>query len=285
MYCDRWLKFVKLCVQDSDDSKAKQHWPAARLTRSATLPRKSSAVVAAGPSSLACSSGAGDRCGGESSVCRAEKTATATKKAYPSSGSSGYNSLPRMNGGRKSGADSVKNSPSSELSYKIAKAEAGDTSRANNKPDTPTGRGSNFDSSYSCDEISVNDSSITVTVLAATPPTCSKPKTAADLRREYFRGLSKYGPAAAASGSGGGSGVRGKDHHHHQQQKYFNRSAGGSGRDKQAIAASLHKYLDNACKIKWWKKCFIFFFFYPLLIMYNILYYHICPLCFSVLRS
>lgn len=230
-------------TEKDEDLQSKQQWPAARLTRSATLPRKSR-TVPAGPSSLACSSTV-DGCGG----CHSDKTPATAKKAYPSSGSSGYNSLPRMNGGRKS-SSSVKNSPSSELSYKIAAAKAEDV-----KPDTPTGRGSNFDSSYSCDEISVNDSSITLTV-PATPS--SKPKTAADLRREYFRGLSKYGQAATSGSCGtGGGGVRGKDHHHHQQQqqhqqqqlKYFHRSANG-GRDKQAIAASLHKYLDNACKIK-----------------------------------
>ncbi|XP_050053941.1 storkhead-box protein 2 [Aphis gossypii] len=231
-------------TEKDEDLQSKQQWPVPRLTRSATLPRKSR-TVPAGPSSVACSSTA-DGCGG----CHSNKTPAAAKKAYPSSGSSGYNSLPRMNGGRKS-SSSVKNSPSSELSYKIA---AGAAKAEDAKPDTPTGRGSNFDSSYSCDEISVNDSSITLTV-PATPS--SKPKTAADLRREYFRGLSKYGQAATSGSCGtGGGGVRGKDHHHQQQQqqqqqqlKYFNHSANG-GRDKQAIAASLHKYLDNACKIK-----------------------------------
>ncbi|XP_060837927.1 uncharacterized protein LOC132919975 [Rhopalosiphum padi] len=226
---------------EKDEDQSKQQWPTARLTRSATLPRKSRTVTA-GPSSVACSSTV-DGCGG----CHSDKTPATTKKAYPSSGSSGYNSLPRMNGGRKS-SGSVKNSPSSELSYKIAAAAA---KAEDAKPDTPTGRGSNFDSSYSCDEISVNDSSITLTVMAATPPV--KPKTAADLRREYFRGLSKYGqPATNGSYSPAGGGVRAKNQQQQQQQhqqKYFNRSA-SSGRDKQAIAASLHKYLDNACKIK-----------------------------------
>ncbi|XP_022171089.1 uncharacterized protein LOC111034268 [Myzus persicae] len=234
--------------KDEEDCKTKQQWSAARLTRSATLPRKSRAITPTpGASLLACSSGV-DGCGG----CHTDNMPAATKKAYPSSGSSGYNSLPRMNGGRKSG--SVKNSPSSELSYKIAAtaAKAETTGDASRKPDTPTGHGSNFDSSYSCDEISVNDSSITLTVVA-TPP--AKPKTAADLRREYFRGLSKYGPAVTNGSCSTSGGARGKDHHQqqqqqqHLQQKYFNRS-GGSGRDKQAIAASLHKYLDNACKIK-----------------------------------
>lgn len=226
------MNFDLFRVQEEDDySKAKQ-WPAARLTRSATLPRKSRV---AGSSYLACSSG-----GGGSSCSQPDKTPTA-KKTYPSSGSSGYNSLPRMNGGgRKFGGG--KNSPS-ELSYKTtaakASAKAAEEDRDACKPNTPTGRGSNFDSSYSCDEISVNNCSIALT--ATPPPPVKAAKTAADLRREYFRGTNKYG---SATGTGNN-----KDQQLQQKQHYFNRGGGGL-REKQAIASSLHKYFDNACKIK-----------------------------------
>ncbi|XP_025424982.1 storkhead-box protein 1 isoform X2 [Sipha flava] len=236
--------------KEEDDWKAKQ-WPAARLTRSATLPRKSrtAAPVVATAGSLACSNG-GDGCGGTGSGCRADKSSPAVKKAYPSSGSSGYNSLPRMNGGgRKSGGaggSSVKHSPS-ELSYKTtATAAAAAASKPDaedaRKPDSAATATSNFDSSYSCDEISVNDSSITLTIVS---PPQTKAKTAADLRREYFRGPIKYGPA---TGSCGGAG-RELSQQEQQQEQYFNRG-GGSVRERQPIAAGLHKYFDNSCKIK-----------------------------------
>lgn len=227
------MNFYLFWKQEEDDYGKTKQWSAARLTRSATLPRKSRV---AGSSYLACSSG-----GGGSSCSQPDKT-PAPKKTYPSSGSSGYNSLPRMNGGRKFGGG--KNSPS-ELSYKMTaakaaiKAAAAEEDRDAGKPDTPTGRGSNFDSSYSCDEISVNNCSIALT--ATPPPPVKAAKTAADLRREYFRGSSKFGSTTAA----------GKDQQFQQKQhSYFNRSGNGGMREKQAIASSLQKYFDNACKIK-----------------------------------
>lgn len=243
--------FLFFVTQEEDDDWKTKQWPAARLTRSATLPRKSRAaatVVTTG--SLACSSG-GDGCGEAAGIgCRADKSSPAVKKAYPSSGSSGYNSLPRMNGGgRKSagGGSSVKHSPS-ELSYKMAaaavtKPEEDVRKQLQDSATTDGGHGNNFDSSYSCDEISVNDSSITLTIVS--PP--AKAKTAADLRREYFRGPSKYGSATGSCGSVGRELLQKQQQQ--QQQQYFNRG-GGSVREKQAIASSLHKYFDNSCKIK-----------------------------------
>lgn len=250
MFNSIFVIFLLFAQEEDDGWKTPKHCPAARLTRSATLPRKSRAaasVVTTG--SLACSSGAGDGCGGPAGRgCRVDiSSSPAVKKAYPSSGSSGYNSLPRMNGGGRKSGGSVKRSPS-ELSYKmtaVAAAAAAKPEADGRKQDSAAatamssgGQGSNFDSSYSCDEISVNDSSITLTVVS--PP--AKAKTAADLRREYFRGPSKYG-----SGSSGSS--AGRELLQKQQQQYFNRG-GGSVREKQAIAASLHKYFDNSCKIK-----------------------------------
>ncbi|VVC43565.1 Storkhead-box protein, winged-helix domain [Cinara cedri] len=227
--------------KEEEDGGVKQ-WPAARLTRSATLPRKSRAASGS-------SVGSGVR-------HVQDKAPAAAKKAYPSSGSSGYNSLPRMHGGggRKSG---VKNSPSSELSYRTATAAdapgkpvsaGGDSS---GKPESPPsgGRGSNFDSSYSCDEISVNDSSITLTVqqAAAAPP--ARAKTAADLRREYFRGPSKYGQPGSGNGTCAVAAGEPRGLQHRRQQQYSE----GSGRERRpppAVASGLHKYFDNACKIK-----------------------------------
>lgn len=225
---------------DECSNKTRPQWPPARLTRSATLPRKSRPVAAAG--SVACSSGDGQSNQDKSAV---------KNKACPSSGSSGYNSLPRMNGGRRSGAGSAKNSPPSETSYSkkaaAAAAATGEEDAAKAAacgPDARTaGQGSNFDSSYSCDEISVNDSSITLTTV--TPPV--KAKTAADLRREYFRGLSKYGPTASGSGSCGGTGAaRDRQQQQHQQKQYFGRGE----KQTSVVGTSLHQYFDHACKIK-----------------------------------
>lgn len=232
-----------ICWQEENDFKTKQ-WSSARLTRSATLPRKSRTIAG----SSACSVGGGG------SICHANKTPKVKKSMYPSSGSSGYNSLPRMNGGRKSGggSSSIKNSPSSELSYKMQIGGGNKPETDACRPDTVIGgQGSNFDSSYSCDEISVHNSSIALVVPPPPPATATKSsKTAADLRREYFRGLSKYGPTVNAGGSYGSV----KDQQQRQQNchQYFNRngSVGGSAREKKAISASLHKYFDNACKIK-----------------------------------
>ncbi|XP_050422129.1 storkhead-box protein 1 [Adelges cooleyi] len=200
----------------------KQLWPD-RLTRSATLPRKARCDQTAASCSVA-----------SSSIVNADK---ASAKKYPSSGSSGYNSLPRMNG-RKSAAGScagggAKRSPSSELSYDKPPSSG----KHADKPDTPELQTatSNFDSSYSCDEISVNHSS-SITVATAPPVPTTTPKTAADLRREYFRGMGKYS-------SGGKSGREQQDHHRVLYR-------GGSLRDRKAIATNLHKYFDNACKIK-----------------------------------
>lgn len=227
-------------AQEEQDGGVKQ-WPAARLTRSATLPRKSRAAVSGSSA-------------GSAGVRHAQDKAPAAKKAYPSSGSSGYNSLPRMHGGgRKSGG--VKNSPSSELSYGTAVAAAKSAAARDDsgKPESPPsgGRGSNFDSSYSCDEISVNDSSVALTVQAAPSPP-AKAKTAADLRREYFRGLGKYGQPTASNGPCGAATAAAAGEHRglqHHRQQYFE----GAGRDRQppaTIASGLHKYFDNACKIK-----------------------------------
>ncbi|XP_050541618.1 storkhead-box protein 1 [Daktulosphaira vitifoliae] len=193
----------------------KQQWPD-RLTRSATLPRKVRCDASAVTTTCSVAG---------SSIVIADKTAA---KKYPSSGSSGYNSLPRING-RKSAGANAKRSPSSELSFEKPPSSGKNV----DKPDTPEQTAtSNFDSSYSCDEISVNHSS-SITVATA-PPTPHK--TAADLRREYFRSMSKYSSSGRTFGN--------NDAQEHRLYR------GGSLRERKAIATNLNKYFDNACKIR-----------------------------------